>query len=359
MRRRVAGVDLHCLEATQQAHRNNRTRRSEAMLNSRFAKPFAIAGTLILSATTMFSAQSFAQDADPADLVKDLHAIFGEHHARAVHAKGIILEGSFEPAPDAPKLSKANVFAAKSTATMRLSNTTGIPDIPDADPNASPHGLAIKVKLADGSEMDIVTHSYNGFPAATSAEFGNFLKAIAASGPNAPKPTEIEKYIEASQAAKGFVTQQKPPPESFATTAFFGVNAFTFTDAAGKATAVRTRLVPQAGEKYLDPATAPKDPNYLMTEASARVAKGPMLFDWLAQIAETSDKIDDPSVAWPEDRKLVKLGTFKIERMAADQEGLSKSLLFLPNNVPDGIAPADPMIDVRSNAYPVSFGERQ
>ena len=59
------------------------------------------------------------------------------------------------------------------------------------------------------------------------------------------------------------------------------------------------------------------------------------------------------------DRQLVKLGTLTITGMAADQAGLSKSLLFLPNNVPDGIEPADPMIDVRSAAYPISFSERQ
>jgi catalase len=45
--------------------------------------------------------------------------------------------------------------------------------------------------------------------------------------------------------------------------------------------------------------------------------------------------------------------------MAADPIELSKSLLFLPNNVPVGIEPADPMIEVRSAAYPISFGERQ
>ena len=71
---------------------------------------------------------------------------------------------------------------------VRLSDTTGIPAIPDADPNASPHGLAIKFTLADGSEMDLVTHSFNGFPAATAAEFGQFLKAAAASGPERPSP---------------------------------------------------------------------------------------------------------------------------------------------------------------------------
>ena len=33
----------------------------------------------------------------PAQLVDDLHSAFGDHHVRAVHAKDIILEGSFTP----------------------------------------------------------------------------------------------------------------------------------------------------------------------------------------------------------------------------------------------------------------------
>ena len=208
--------------------------------------------------------------------------------------------------------------------------------------------------------MDLVTHSFNGFPAANAAQFGEFLKAAAASGPDAPKPTPIEKYLQAHPEALPFVTQQNPPPESLATTTYFGVNAFAFTDASGKKTTVRYRFVPQAGDKYLDAAAAAsKGPNYLMEEIAERVGKGPVMFDWFAQIAQPGDKADDPSTPWPEDRELVKLGTLSITGMAADQEGLSKSLLFLPNNVPDGIEPADPMIDVRSAAYPISFSERQ
>ncbi|MGC1639313.1 MAG: catalase family peroxidase, partial [Pseudolabrys sp.] len=254
----------------------------------------------------------------------------------------------------------ASVFAGKLQATVRLSNTTGFPEIPDADPNATPRGLAVKVKLGDGSEMDLVTHSFNGFPAATAAEFDTFLKAAAASGPGAAKPTPIEKYLQAHPNAVPFVTQQKPPPESFATTAYFGVNAFAFVDASGKKTALRYQIVPQAGEKYLDTASAAsKGPNYLMEEIAARVAKAPVMFDWFAQIAQPGDRTDDPSTPWPEDRQLVKLGTLTITEVAADQERLSRSLLFLPNNVPPGIEPVDPMIEVRSAAYPISFGERQ
>jgi catalase len=304
--------------------------------------------------------RSTGQDVDPAELVKDFHALFGEHHARATHAKGVVLEATFMPTPEARQLSKATLFMDKAQATVRLSDTTGIPEIPDANPSASPHGLAIKFRLRDGSEMDLVLHSFNGFPAATAAEFDSFLKAAAASGPGATKPTPIEKYLQTHPNAVPFVTQQKPPPESFATTIYFGVNAFALVDKSGKKTTVRYRFVPEAGEKYLDPTTAAsRGPNYLMEEIAERVAKAPVKFAWFAQVAQAGDKADDPSRPWSEDRQLVKLGTLTITAMAADQEHLGKSLLFLPNNIPDGIEAVDPMIEVRGAAYPISFGERQ
>jgi catalase len=53
------------------------------------------------------------------------------------------------------------------------------------------------------------------------------------------------------------------------------------------------------------------------------------------------------------------LGTLTIASVAVDQEGLTRSQVFLPSNVPAGIEPVDPMIDVRSAAYAISFGERQ
>jgi catalase len=320
----------------------------------------SVAATIMALSALGLAGRSAAQDVDSAELVKDIHAIFGEHHARAVHAKGVVLDATFEPTEEARQLSKASVFAGKVPAMVRLSDTTGIPEIPDADSHASPHGLAMKFQLGDGSEMDMVTHSFNGFPAATAAQFDTFLKAAAASGPGAAKPTPIEIYLQAHPNAVPFVTQQNPPPESLATTTYFGVNAFAFVDASGKKTTVRYRFVPKAGEKYLDAASAAsKGPNYLMDEIAERVAKAPVMFDWFAQLAEPGDKADDPSTPWPENRPLVKLGTLTLTAMAADQAALNKSLLFLPNNVPDGIEAVDPMIEVRSQAYPISFSERQ
>jgi catalase len=67
----------------------------------------AVAGTIAVLSALGLSGGSAAQDVDPAELVKDIHAIFGEHHARAVHAKGVVLDATFEPTSEARQLSKA------------------------------------------------------------------------------------------------------------------------------------------------------------------------------------------------------------------------------------------------------------
>ena len=118
--------------------------------------------------------------------------------------------------------------------------------------------------------------------------------------------------------------------------------------------------MPTAGEQILGAEEIKaKGPNYLSAEIAERVGKSPIVFDWFAQISEPSDAIANPSIAWPETRKLVKLGTITVNRMAADQAVSEKATIFLPGNVPAGIEAADPMIAHRTAAYPISFGERQ
>src|SRR5580704_14367985 len=243
----------------------------------------------------------------PSSMVSALHSAFGDHHARAVHAKGTILEGSFTPTAQARDLSEATVFSSGTLpVTVRFSDFTGIPDIPDTIGDANPRGFAIKFHLPAGAELDLVTHSFNGFPTRTSDEFAQLLRAIGASGAGAAKPTELDRFLGAHPIAKVFLTTQKPPPVSYGTLNYFGVNAFTFVDAAQRRRAVRYRFVPSAGEHGLDAATLKaKGPDYLREEIEARVVAAPIVFDWFAQIAELGDLRDDPSIAWPESRELV------------------------------------------------------
>jgi catalase len=57
-----------------------------------------------------------------------LHSAFGKHESRAVHAKGIILEGTFVPSKDAAKITKAvHLQNQASKVLLRFSDFTGIP----------------------------------------------------------------------------------------------------------------------------------------------------------------------------------------------------------------------------------------
>jgi catalase len=319
---------------------------------------------LALALSPLLAPSAFAendQKSTPAGLVDALNGVFGKQtDNRAVHAKGIVLEGKFTPSPEAAALSKApHLQGTAVPVTVRFSDFAGVPAIPDSDPNASPRGMAVKFHLPDGSDTNIVTHSYNGFPTATADEFQQLLIALAASGPDAPKPTPLEKFFETHPIAKTFLTAEKPAPVSFGTLPYFGVNSFKFTDAKGDVTYVRYRLEPEAGAQYLTKdQLAAAGPNYLVEEIGKRVGDGPVRFKYIAQVAEEGDKIDDPSIAWPDSRKTVELGVIEIDKVDADSATAERALIFQPTAVPAGIEPADPMISARSAAYAVSFGRR-
>jgi catalase len=187
-----------------------------------------------------------------------------------------------------------------------------------------------------------------------------FLQAAVQSGPDAPKPTPIENFLGTHPAAVKFVSTPRPPPVSFGTLAFYGVNAFKFTNAEGVSHYARYQIIPVSGEHALSDVVAKKaDPNYLMDELPQRVARGAVKFRLLAQVANEGDSINDPTVVWPPDRKLVSLGTISLTKMVKDQVVAQKSIMFSPLNLQPGIeASADPVLLARPAAYAVSFSQR-
>ena len=71
----------------------------------------------------------------------------------------------------------------------------------------------------------------------------------------------------AHPAALAFVEAPKPIPTSFAKESFFAVSAVRFTNADGKALYGRYRVLPVAGNEYLDQAAAAaKTPDFLFDE---------------------------------------------------------------------------------------------
>ena len=296
----------------------------------------------------------------PETFVDALNSAFGKQTTnRATHAKGIVLLGKFTPNAAAKKLSKAPHFQTAVPITVRFSDNTGIPTLTDTAPLASPHGMAIKFHLPDGTETDLVTHSYNGFPGANADETRQFFIAVGMSGDGVPSPKPIEIFMAEHPAAKAFLTTQDPPPVSYSTIAYFGVNSFKFINAAGAETFIRYQIIPEAGKHFLSKEEIAKAaPEYLFDELRGRVAKTPIRFTFRVQISAPGDKIDDPSIAWSDKNKTIDLGVIEITQAVSDNDAANRALLFMPGLLPDGIEPADPMIQFRNKTYPVSYDRR-
>ena len=296
------------------------------------------------------------------DLYDALVTLFGSHPGfRAAHAKGIVLKGEFTPTTGASSISKAIHWQSGSTpVTIRFSNSTGLPTIPDGDPNASPRGLAIKFHLPGDAAMDIVAHSFNGFPVATAEEFLAFLRAVATTPPGAEPSDELKTFFGTHPQALAFAVAPKPAPVSFASTSYFGVNAFQFINAAGKVSLGRYFIRPTDGEHYLtaEGATA-KSPDYLSQEITDRLATGPTQFTLFVQLAAPGDSTHDGSQPWPEDRSQVEIGNLKITATIADSPSAQRSLIFDPTRLTDGIELSDdPLPAARSGVYAVSYRRR-
>jgi len=297
------------------------------------------------------------------DILNQFDTIFGLNPGfRAAHAKGVVLTGTFTPTAQAASLSRAPHFNRTLTpVSVRFSNSTGVPVIPDNDPNADPRGMAIRFHLAERVHTDIVAHSTDGFPTHTGGEFLEFLRAVASSGPDTPSPKPIEIYLGSHPAALAFVQAPKPAPSSFARETYFGVTAMRFINADGVSRYGRYRILPEAGNDHLSAeAVAAKGPDYLFDELAERVAKEPIKFRIAVQLADEGDVVDDVTVHWPADREVLEAGTLELTAPVADNAAHQKHIIFDPIPRVDGIEPsADPLLELRAAIYLMSGRRRR
>jgi catalase len=297
------------------------------------------------------------------DVLAQFGNIFGHHPGfRPAHAKGVLLSGTFTPSPDACSLTRApHMGRPSTTVTARFSNATGLPLIPDGDPNANPRGLAIRFHLAEHVHTDIVGHSVNGFPVRTGQEFLEFLRAVAGSATSKSSPSPIEMFLGAHPSALEFIEAAKAFPSSFAREAYFGVSALRFVNHDGVARYGRFRIVPEAGVDHLgEESIKSKSANFLFDELSTRVVSGPVRFDVQVQVAEESDAVNDATIHWPANRRIVTLGKLNLTGTVPDDAGRQKQIIFDPIPRVEGIEPSDdPLLELRAAVYLLSGRRRR
>jgi catalase len=301
------------------------------------------------------------------ELVHEIFATMLQIHGvkpgyRVVHAKGIVCQGTFTPSKGAATLSRAGHFQDVSVpVTIRLSDGNPDPIIPDNTPNAGPRGMAIRFKLPNGDETDIIALSVNGFAVSTGEEFLALQKAVAATDPSKPHPWPIEGFLGTHPSALRFVKGTQVVPASFATESFFAADTFIFVNRSGVKQAVRYQIIPFAGQHDLsDEEAKTKSEGFLFDDLKTRLATGPIQYHLLVQLPNTGDSTKDPSIIWPDDRKTIDMGTISIASVVPDSSTAEKDLAFDPTYLTDGIELSDdPFPSLRSRVYGLASAYRQ
>ena len=282
---------------------------------------------------------------------------------RPAHAKGMLVAGRFTPAPEAASLTRAPHAARPSTlVTVRFSDTTGIPTIPDNDPNAGPRGIAIRFHLADHVHTDIIGHSVDGFPARTIEEFLELLRAIGASGPGVAHPTPVEAFLGTHPAALAYVQAPRPLPVSFTRETFYSVNAHRFLNREGASRYGRYRIRPDGPGEYLDSeAAAKQSSDFLFADLRAKLSNGaPPKMRIAVQLAGPGDAVNDATAHWPKDRPEVPFGTVQLESVLLNTDTEQQHIIFDPIPRVDGIEPSDdPLLEPRATVYLMSGRRRR
>jgi catalase len=287
-------------------------------------------------------------------VVDAINAVSGEHPGRrAAHAKGSLLAGSFAASPPAADLTTApHMQGDPVRVTARLSNGGGNPAIPDYAREG--RGLAVKFYLPDGAKTDIIGLTQPCFFVRTPEDFLDFTRAR--SDPEKLMPDFLAAHPEALPAIQAALGAD--PPESYATCAYNSIHSFRWTGPDGAARWVRYRFEPEAGESSLGVEEAKqRGRDYLQEDLAAR---GEIAFRLVVVIADDDDAIDDPTVAWPDERERVEVGRLVLDAPETEREREGDILVFDPTRVSDGIELSDdPILHFRPRAYSVSVARRE
>ncbi|WP_118181535.1 catalase family peroxidase [Paraburkholderia phosphatilytica] len=295
-------------------------------------------------------------------IVNQFEANGGVHPGfRRNHAKGLCVSGYFDSNGNGAAISKAEVFAVGRTPVVgRFAIPGSNPSAPDA--SIPIRSMALLFSLANGQQWRTGMNSTPVFAVHTPEQFYAQLQAAAPDpATGKPNPAKLKAFFASHPETKPLRDwlASHQPSSSLANEAYYSINAFRFTNAAGDTHAVRWSVVPELPYASVDP-QATRDPDFLQNELDHRLQQGDVRWHLILTVAAPGDVTNDATIAWPSGRQQIDAGTLVIQRATPQAEGVCRDVNFDPTILPDGIAPSDdPLLAARSAAYSVSYNRRE
>ncbi|AHG62510.1 putative catalase [Advenella mimigardefordensis DPN7] len=298
-----------------------------------------------------------------ADRIANTFEPGGKRHPgfRRNHAKGICVTGHFASSGQAQALSSAPLFAPDTTTPLvgRLALPGPNPYAPDS--SVPIRSFALRFTMPDGQQWRTGMNSMPVFPVSTPQSFYEQQLAGAPDPKTGkPDPAKLKAFFAAHPETATFLAWVKTarPSASFATEAYYGLNAFVFINDKGVRQNVRWRVVPIDAPVAAD-ATPEHDQNYLDKDLMTRLSAGPLRWRLMVTVADSGDPSNDATKQWPDSRRQVEAGTIVIEKSQTQDHGPCRDINFDPTVLPQGMAISDdPLLPARSAVYATSVDRR-
>jgi catalase len=299
----------------------------------------------------------------PGRFIDTFEQVNGAHPGfRRNHAKGVCISGFFESTGRGVPLSKAVVFKRGRVPVIgRFALAGGQPYAADT-PNAV-RSMAILFELPDGEQWRT---GMNDIPVFVVNTPEGFYEQLVASRPNPetgkPDPVKMKAFLtrhpETVRAIA--VINGRRVSSGFDNSTYNSLDAFRFVNAAGTSTPVRWSMVPaQPFESETTTQAAQVNKNYLFDALIARIHSQALQWHLTITLAQPGDPTNDATIAWPESREQLDVGTLTIDHIASEEDGQCRDINFDPLVLPSGISPSDdPLLSARSAAYSQSFTRR-
>jgi catalase len=325
---------------------------------------FALIGVVLASVAGAFAYLGgwfTPRSLTPARVTDGFEQVDGVHPGfRRNHAKGLGVSGFFESNGNGVRLSKAVVFRSGLVPVIgRFSLGGGQPFAADA-PDVV-RGLGLEFALPNGELWRTAMINLPVFPFRTPEAF---YERLVASTPDPktgkPDPAKAKAFLvghpETVRALS--VVKGRPASSGFYDSTFHSLNAFRFINAAGDSIPVRWLLAPMQ-PFAASAASAKQDTNYLFDALIAQVHRQPLRWHLIVILGQPGDPTNDATIAWPDGREQVDVGTLTLDRVASEDASPATDINFDPLVLPAGIAPSDdPLLSARSVVYSQSFTRR-
>lgn len=306
-----------------------------------------------------------AQTADPVPtIVEAMQTLAGKGAKhRPSGAKGQCYTGTFSPSADAVKLSRATIFEKPSPVLARFSVGSGNPKVADGN-KAVNRGLSFKIDNGGRGQTEFVMVNAPINFVKTPQQMLGFLQARLPGADGKPDPEKIKAFTEANPETtkQGKWLASQPVVGSWVGVTYWGIHAYTLTNASGASQVIKFKMVPTAGAVALtDDEAKAKPADFLVDELAGRLAsKAPTSFDMVAILGRAGDATNDPTERWVDEdaRPTVTLGTLAIA--AVEKNASCDDAIFDPTNLAKGIEGAkdDALLPARTPAYAISISGR-